>query len=181
MATTQAARTTVDVEASANRVRIGVDTGLYPKDAVLGAAYVFIDRCFVLLDALEGTQLTVSLRSRTPSDEAGLSALAGEFGNELLAQALRHRIADQNRPLLEAVVARAIGGAMAPSASEPEFDLSELEALNLEDEPFDDPLGIAMSWEDKYGDKRASKSEAAAAKEAAAKAADSSKASDSEG
>lgn len=180
MATQQAAKTTVDVEVSANRVRIGVDTGLYPKDAVLGAAYVFIDRCYVLLDSLDGANLTVALRPRTPSDADGLSALAGEFGNELLAQTLRHRIADQNRPLLEAVVARAIGGAMAPASSEPEFDLSELEALNLDDEPFDDPLGIAMSWEDKYGDKRASKAEAAASKEAAAKASEL-KASDTEG
>jgi hypothetical protein len=26
-----------------------------------------------------------------------------------------------------------------------------LEALELDDEPFEDPLGIAVSWEDKYG------------------------------
>lgn len=167
MASNQAAKTSVEIQADANRVVIGLDTGLYPKDAALGAAYVFIDRCFVLLDSLSGHELTVSLRGRDPLDEAALGALAGEFANELLAQTLRQRIADQNRPLLEAVVARAIGGAMGPSVAEPEFDLSELESLDLEDEPFDDPLGIAMSWEDKYGDKRASKAEAAAAKEAA--------------
>lgn len=172
MASNQAAKTSVDIDTANNRVVIAVDTTLYPKDAVLGAAYVFIDRCFVLLDALEGTELTISLRGREPLDDAKLGDLSGEFANELLAQTLRQRIADQNRPLLEAVVARAVGGAVGPTVSEPEFDLSELESLDLEDEPFDDPLGIAMSWEDKYGDKRASKAEAAAAKEAARQAAE---------
>lgn len=171
MASNQAAETTVEIDTANNRAVIGVDTGLYPKDAVLGAAYVFIDRCFVLLDALNGHELTVSLRGRDPLDDRRLADLAGEFGNELLAQTLRQRIADQNRPLLEAVVARAIGGAIGPTVEEPEFDLSELESLDLEDEPFDDPLGIAMSWEDKYGDKRASKAEAAQAKEEARKTA----------
>ena len=33
------------------------------------------------------------------------------------------------------------------------IDLSELEELELDDEPFDDPLGIAVSWEEKYGKK----------------------------
>lgn len=167
MASTNTARTTVTPEVSSNRVLIRTETSLYPRDAVLGAAYVFIDRCFVFLDSADETTITVALRGRDPLDETSLLALAGEFGNELLAQALRQRIAEKNRPLLETIVARVIGGAAGARAADPEFDLAELESLDLEDEPFDDPLGIAMSWEDKYGDKRASKAEAAAAKEAA--------------
>lgn len=145
-------------------VRLEVDTGLYPREAVFGAAYVFIDRCYVLLDAPRENVLTVSLRGRGALDDDALEALRGEFGNELLAQALRRMITDHNRPLIETVVGRVLTGAAGPSSSvangggeEPEFDLSELEALELEDEPFEDPLGIAVSWEEKYGKERAEK------------------------
>ena len=31
-------------------VAIELDESLYPKDAIYGAAYVFIDRCYVHLD-----------------------------------------------------------------------------------------------------------------------------------
>ncbi len=167
MSENQVSQTSLEVDGDVNSVVIGVDTAVYPKDAVLGAAYVFIDRCFVLLDAPGETALSVALRGREPLDDEALSALGGEFSNELLAQTLRHRIAEQNRGLLETIVGSAIGGAIGPPPMpepEGEFDLSELEALELEDEPFDDPLGIAMSWEEKYGDKRPSREEAADAK-----------------
>ena len=39
---------------------------------------------------------------------------------------------------------QAFAGAMGPPS------LTELEAFDFSDEPFDDPLGIAQSWEEKY-------------------------------
>lgn len=167
-------QTTVEVLTASNTVKLTLETGVYDKAAVFGAAYVFIDRCFVLVDAPAEDTLSVSLRGRDPMDDASLKDLAGEFGNELLGQALRRMLAEQNQGLLEAVVGRAVSGAIGTGLPEPEFDLSELESLDLEDEPFEDPLGIAMSWEDKYGNKRASKKEAAEQKAALAAKADSS-------
>jgi His-Xaa-Ser system protein HxsD len=160
MTSIQLASTAATVDPDANSATIQIQTSTYSAGSIMGAAYVFIDRCFVWLDAGENDSYTVLLSGRSKLDEAGLSSLAGEFANELLAQALRERIAEQNRPLLEAVVGRAVHGAMGPVSAEPDFDLSELEALELDDEPFEDPLGIAMSWEDKYGKKRASRKEA---------------------
>ena len=161
MTSIQLASTSSTVDAEANSATIQVQTSTYSADSIMGAAYVFIDRCFVWLDADGGgDNYTVLLSGRDSLDESGLQSLAGEFANELLAQALRERIADQNKALLETVVGRAVHGAMGPVSAEPDFDLSELEALELDDEPFEDPLGIAMSWEDKYGKKRASRKEA---------------------
>ena len=169
MASSPIAQTSVVTDASTNTVGITVSTDVYPRPAVLGAAYVFIDRCFVWLDAPSASELTVSLRGRTPLDDTTLNDLAGEFANELLSQSLRQLLTEQSRPLLESIVGRAIAGAGAAAGNaEPEFDLAALEALELEDEPFDDPLGIAMSWEDKYGDKRPSKAKADAFKAAEA-------------
>jgi His-Xaa-Ser system protein HxsD len=125
-------------------VELEFDEGLYPKDAVYGAAYVFIDRCYVHLDRAGDRRIRVTLRSKkgAPLDS---QACAGELENELLAQAWRRQILEENRQLVEGITARALGGAAGPPG------LDELLAMDIgEATAFDDPLGIAMSWEEKY-------------------------------
>jgi His-Xaa-Ser system protein HxsD len=128
-------------------VRLEVDATLYPLEALYGAAYVFIDRCYVLLDRPDPTKWRVTLTPKTPQD---LKAIAGEFGNELLACAWRHKITTENRATIEAVTMQAIAGAMGPPS------LDDLAAFDFTQEKFEDPLGIAVSWEEKYrkGDKK---------------------------
>lgn len=124
-------------------VELEFDEGLYPKDAVYGAAYVFIDRCYVHLDRAGDRRIKVTLRAK--KNTALSEAFAGEFENELLGQAWRRMIIEENRPLIESLTARALTGAAGPPG------LDELLAMDIgESTAFDDPLGIAMSWEEKY-------------------------------
>jgi His-Xaa-Ser system protein HxsD len=127
-----------------DRVVVTFDRSLYPLDAIYGASYVFVDRCFVLLDVAEGDRVQVKLRGRAPLDAEALKALAGEFANELLTETWRGQVAAQNRPIIEAVTARAMAGALGPS------ELGDMEEA-FEADAFDDPLGIAVPWEEKYG------------------------------
>lgn len=130
------------------------DESLYPKDAIYGAAYVFIDRCYVHLDRAGDQRVKVTLRAKKPPLDP--EAIAGEFENELLGQAWRRQIVDESRPLIEAVTMRAIGGAAGPPG------LDELLSMDIgEASAFDDPLGIAMSWEDKYLKKKGAAGEEA--------------------
>lgn len=129
-------------------VHLAVDDAVYPLDALYGASFTFIDRCFVLIDRPAAGRYRVVLAPKKPGgSEDELRSLAGEFANELLACAWRHRIARENRATIEAVTMQAISGAMGPPT------LDELERFDFTEEPFDDPLGIAMSWEEKYGKK----------------------------
>lgn len=130
-------------------VHLRVDESLYPLDAIYGASFTFIDRCFVLLDRPAAGSIRVSLSTKKPgASEEELRTLVGEFGNELLSCAWRAKITADNRATIEAVTMQAIGGAMgAPS-------LDDLEDFDFSEEPFEDPLGIAMSWEEKYGKKQ---------------------------
>lgn len=131
-----------------NAVAITVDADLYPLDAIYGASFTFLDRCFVFLER-SASGFRVTLGAKDPrTDPAALRPLVGEFANELLACAWRARITEKNRATIEAVTMQAIGGAMGPAAS-----LDELEDFDFSEEPFEDPLGIAMSWEEKYGKK----------------------------
>ena len=128
---------------------LSLDVGLYPRDVLYAAAYVFLDRAYVLLDR-QDPRFVVHLRAKRPLDEATLQAMAGEFENELLAQALRHQVVDANQRIIEDVVAVAIAGA---AGGVEESGGAGLEGAPLIDpaDPEDgflaDPQGIARPWE----------------------------------
>src|SRR5690349_6746793 len=117
-------------------VEIELDESLYPKDAIYGAAYVFIDRCYVHLDRAPGDH-RVKVTMRAKVGVALTPALAGDFENELLGQAWRRQLVDENRAFIESITSRALGGAAGPPG------LDELLAMDIgEESAFDDPLGI---------------------------------------
>lgn len=126
-------------------VTLTVSAALYPREALYGAAYVFIDRCYVVLGQPDAEHWSVTLtHKRLDAADASARDLVGEFANELLSCAWRHEITQRNRAMIETVTMQAFGGAMGPPS------LDELEAFDFTDDGFDDPLGIAQSWEDKY-------------------------------
>ena len=133
-------------------VRVELDESLYPKDAIYGAAYVFIDRCYVHLDRVGDRRIQVTLKAKRAG--ADTQAFAGEFQNELLGQAWRRQIVEENRQLIESITTRALGGAAGPPG------LDELLSMDIgEETAFEDPLGIAMSWEEKYKKKGGAKAQ----------------------
>lgn len=127
---------------------LSLDVGLYPRDVLYAAAYVFLDRAYVLLDR-QDARFVVRFRSKRPLDEATFRAMAGEFENELLAQALRHRVVDANQRIIEDVVAVAIAGAAAGVDPEPgpAPEPSLIDANDPDDGFLDDPLEIARPFE----------------------------------
>lgn len=144
----------VKADFGANSVSITISSEFYPLHALYGAAYVFIARAYVFLEQPDDSSYRVTLAVKTPSkgeDEeqtrAILRQLVGEFANELLGCAWRHQITRDNRVLIETVTMQAIAGSMGPPS------LDDLASFDFTDEALDDPLGIALSWEEKYGKK----------------------------
>ncbi len=134
----------LSVDLGASSVTLRVDPAVYSLDALYGAAYIFIDRCFVLLDKPDAAYRVTLAWKKGEATEDGLRTLVGEFTNELLSCAWRAKISQDSRALIESVTAQALGGALgAPT-------LDDLEKFDFSDETFEDPLGIAMSWEDKH-------------------------------
>jgi His-Xaa-Ser system protein HxsD len=147
----------LSVSTSDRAVTLEFDESLYPRDALYGAAYIFIDRCYVHLDRPTGGRVSVALRLKASSASASLDDLAGEFENELLGQSWRRQIIEENRVLIERISARATAGSAGPPG------LDDLLSLDTGSSTFEDPLGIAMSWEDKYKKKKPDAPEAPAA------------------
>ncbi len=130
---------TVDVPA--RRVSFTLDESVYDLDVVYGAAYLFVDRCYVWLDRPADRKVEVVLRSKGDCDAATLDALAGEFQNELLNQALRKNIGTSNARIREFIMAKAFFAVDAPSTIDKL--LAELDAEEMKDAE----LEIPVPWE----------------------------------
>lgn len=146
-----------------------VDPEIYPLEAVEAAAYAFTDRAFAAI-ARAGKSLRVTLR---PKNGTAPETLEGEFGNELLHQTLRARVSRENAKLREYIVTRALVSAQPveaecadcaappPPAQAPPVDAQlekEIETLLAaieKQEGAEDPLGVIVPWEDKFGEAKA--------------------------
>ncbi len=135
------------VERAPRSIGLRVKAASYPLPAIYGAAYVFLDRCWVLLDKPDAATVRVTLTSKDTA-AAGLDALAAEFAEELVSAAWRVGVEHDTRSLIEAAVARAHAGGDAPPS------LDELAGYEFSKDAMEDPLGIAMSWEEKHKAKK---------------------------
>ncbi len=125
-----------------------VNQKLYPLEVIYSTAYIYIDRCYVLLEKPGKDQVSVRLKAKPDCDKATFEALIGEFENELLNQNLRRKVAQRTEGVREAIVHRALFSAMPES-----LDLS-LDDDDDDGDYLDDPLGIAVPWEDKFGQEK---------------------------
>jgi His-Xaa-Ser system protein HxsD len=135
-----------------NAVVLDLDEKLFPREAVVAAAYVFVDRCYVRLERAPKKHVRVRLKGKRKLARTRLENLAEEFENELLHQLIRHQVAGKTEQLREILVGRALLSAAGaePQAEQPEAVEEDLDYL-------DDPLGIAVPWEEKYGDEKEDK------------------------
>ena len=142
----QVAREPIFESYDMDRVVVPVDRTVYPLDAIYGAAYVFLDRAYVYLEKEKEDTVRVSLASKTPATRDALMALGGEFVNELLNQAIRANLDDGAKKIREYIVVKSHYG--QPSGN---MDIEGLLDQTLKEAFDEDPLDIAVPWEEKYG------------------------------
>jgi His-Xaa-Ser system protein HxsD len=106
-----------------------IDTSIYPVDVVERTCFAFTARAYVFMVSCAENAIRVDIAPKEHDDDA--AALAGEFGNALLEQSLRARIAAETRTIRELIVAQAFC----------EGDL--LDRRDSEAEPDADPRHIA--------------------------------------
>jgi His-Xaa-Ser system protein HxsD len=136
--------TTIDLTYNLGERQVSFDVheDVFVLDAIYGAAYLFVDRCWLFLARPDDKIVRVHLKTKEDADEAALDELAGEFANELLNQALRVRIGESTATLREYTMARAFF--TTPVQSSIDALLAELDAEELEE----DDLEISVPWEE---------------------------------
>ena len=122
---------------------ITVNQRIYPLEVVFAASFVFLDKCYVYLDKGDRMEVKVRLRPRPECGDKQFEAVVGDFENELLNQAFRLKVAKRTQETRDAIIHRALFSALPDSA---DLNLGD----DLDADYLDDPLGIAVPWEEKY-------------------------------
>lgn len=140
-----------NTEVNGGTIVISVNPKLYPLEAVYSAAYVFMDRAYIVLDGDPEKEIIVRMK---PKQGCSLENLGNEFNNELLNYADYLTRAKETKKLREMFLQRAILsndpqviGQQNNGGIEPEKEeIPEVAFLR-------DPESIAVPWEEKYGKK----------------------------
>ena len=120
-----------------DHVILKFNCALYPKEAVMKAAYHFIDRCYVHVDICNEDYVV----SIAPKKGFQIDDISGEFENELLAQAVRYYVYQQTHTIREILMARAMSSTI--SGGYYESDTTDLP------DKVDDLESILMDWFEK--------------------------------
>ena len=131
-------------EQKENEIIILLDESIYPIDAIYGASYLFVDRCFLFFHREDDAKLRLHLKRRSDTDQ-DLEVLLGEFCNELLNQVIRFRLSESTAKIREYYMARAF--ISHPAQNSIDSLLAELDAEELEE----DELEISVPWEQDNG------------------------------
>lgn len=138
----------VQINKKENFVLIDVNSKIYPLEIVYSAAYVFLDRAYILIDGDPEDKLLVELRLKKTGD---LEKLAMEFNNELVnyavyaVQALRTQ--GVRDALVQKIFAANTESAEATGAVEACVEEDTFEGLDYQE----DPLGIAKPHNSEKG------------------------------
>ena len=134
-------------------VVLSINPKVYPLEVVYSAAYVFLDRAYVLLDGDPIKEILVELK---PKNKEDLEKLGREFNNELINYADYKKRAENTKKIREMLLQRALITNDPSSISNPDLggEFEELMKDSEEDDYLEDPEGIAIPWEEKYGAKK---------------------------
>lgn len=124
----------LEIDKEGNCIIVSVNPKIYPLDVALSTAYVFTDRAYLLVDGDPSEEIIVQLRPKAKED---LEKLGREFNNELINYANYAVQSIKNARLRDAIMNRVL---MTNTVEE-------------EKPWYDDPEGIAVPWEEKFGDK----------------------------
>lgn len=110
---------------------------LYPREAVMKAAYHFIDRSYIHVDLIDDDYEIKIVGKKEVSN----NTIALDFENELLAQVVRYQVYMQTHTIREILMARAMSSTITGSATELESSQTPDNIDNLEN--------ILMDWFEK--------------------------------
>jgi His-Xaa-Ser system protein HxsD len=105
--------TEIDSSNLRDTVLLEIDSSIFPKDAVLKAAYWMGDRCRVRLLTAPDGRIVAEISKKGDDEILDLSSTCGDFENALIDFALRERIALETRGIQEILVRQAFSEAMS--------------------------------------------------------------------
>jgi len=131
-------------------MKIKLSTNIYPYEAIINTCYNYLDRVYLYLDGNIDREITVYFKNKKDSLRLGLDKVKDEFLNDLVHSTLRLQVSRNNKKITEYIVNRALYSALPGQKDSTLDSLLGEEDTGLR-QPKEDPLGIAIPWEEKYG------------------------------
>lgn len=122
-------------------IKLGKDS--YPTEAIMATCCQFLRDNYIFLDREKGG-LQVKI---TPKESNALKGVRNEFNQGLISNALRYNVAQKNKDIREYIIKTALFSSQNNKTKDDSL-LRDLDGLRVEDWE-DDPLGIAIPWEEK--------------------------------
>jgi len=136
-----------------NKMSFKVSQDAFTRNVLLRTCHCFGRMYYTELDLDGNGNFRVTLQSKNGDAIENPDATQGEFRNHLVNESLRDELMTKAKTVKEIIVARALFGAAGPPIVDmPGFD-QEDDFGFIEDEMgdyLDDPLGIAVPWEEKH-------------------------------
>jgi len=127
----------IEIDKKENSCILSINPKIYSLDVIYSAAYVFLDKAYLLLDGDPETEIIVKLK---PKEEYSLEKLGDEFNNELINYSYYKVQSMKNQRIREAIIQRALL-------------TNEMASKDTGADYKEDPQSIAVSWEEKYSKK----------------------------
>ena len=120
-----------------------INPKIYSLDIVYSAAYILIDKAFIILDGDPEKEIKVEIRKKKPEQE--LKDLVRDFNEELLNYAVYKVQSEKNKNIREMILQRVL------LTNDPNYftDMAQ-QKCDCEDKPIEDPKGIMKTWEETH-------------------------------
>jgi len=126
---------------------VHVNPKIYPLDVIYSAAYVFLDDFYIILDGDPEKRVIIKLFPKKTSNKDN-EDIEKKFHNELVNYAFYKKQGEKNADIRKSIIQRAL--LTTEFSLEPEIVAPECNDYSY----IEDPEGIAIPWEEKFGDKK---------------------------
>jgi His-Xaa-Ser system protein HxsD len=133
----------LEIHKKDNFVTISINPNLYPLEVIYSAAYIFINRAYVMIDGHPEGEILVQLRPKT-NINTDAETLGREFNNELINYMTYLQRAARSQNIRESILKRALE---TNSQSEPSKSIESAKKDDLTQKTYiEDPEKIAKPW-----------------------------------
>lgn len=141
-------------------ITVNINPKIYNISVIFSAAYIFIDKAYVVITGDPENEIFVELLSK--DKDTNLESLGRDFNNELLNYAVYFHQSEINKNLKDAIIHKTLLTNEQKIDDNNYDEYSDLKGYNNIDNTVlssqdyrDDPLGIAKPWSEDKDEKKA--------------------------
>jgi His-Xaa-Ser system protein HxsD len=135
-------KSNLELHKDENYLVVSLNPRIYSLDVIYSAAYIFMDKAYLIISGDPEKEIIVEMRPKDENIE--LEKLGYEFNNEIINYSVYKTQTEKNKDIRNAIVQRALLT----------NDIPDKDMQDNDESYIDDPEGIAVPWEEKYGNKK---------------------------